>query len=266
MKLIAWSLSVLCLTVFAIALRWPIRNLPPQLIDHCGDLGDPRSAPIVVVGVVQSDLVVLRPVPMHTAQKTPLQMRRMHVAIENVMRGDVKSEGLEIYYFTWAGGFDGPQPLGMRNVGSRRILWLRRDAGVLRTACDGWDRCTWGVYSGSHRDLKLKPGGPIERALADIVLTRGEGPINEARFAGSIVRGAPVPDEYQIENYRHLAITERAGGEAAACEALWIASHDPKLRGTVGAEMEQAHCVCRVVEHGEPDCGLKGYAHDDPPF
>jgi hypothetical protein len=190
----------------------------------------------------------------------------MQVAVENVIRGDIQDQHIGVFYFTWAGGFNGPQPLGMWNVGSRRILWLRRDGMALRTACDGWDGCTWGVYSGRHPHLKIEPGESIDRALADVALTRGEGPINEARFAGAISRGAPAPDSYLIEHYRHLAVTERAGAKAAACEALWILLHDRSLRDIAEAGMQQANCHCRIAEHGEPDCGPKGYVHDDPPY
>jgi hypothetical protein len=273
MKLITCSLSLLLVIVIAVALQGLMRSLPPRLIDQCGDGADPRSAPIVVVGVVRSDTLVLRPVPMHKDRSTPLQMRRMHVSVENVLRGDIPGQHVEIYYFTWASAFDGPQPLGMWNVGSRRILWLRRDGGVFRTSCDGWDGCTWGVYSGSHPHLKIKQGEPIERALADIVFTRGEGAINESRFAGAISRGGPAPDSYLIENYRHLALTEHAGVKAAACEALWILLSDPSLREVANAGMQQASCHCRMVEHDsdfgrrrELICGTKGYQHDDPPY
>ena len=266
MKQIRCALSTLFLIVVATALEWPRPPLPPRLVDQCGREVDPRSAPVIIVGVIESDSVVLRPVPMHSDGRTPLQMRKMRVGIENVIRGEIKDEHVEVFYFTWGGGFDGPQPLGMWNVGSRRILWLRRDGAALRTACDGWDGCTWGVYSGSHPHLKIEPGESTDRALADVVLTRGEGQIDEARFAGAISRGAPAPDSYLIEHYRRLAATERAGVKAAACEALWIFVQDRSLRDMAEAGMQQANCRCRVVEHGGIDCGPKGYVHDDPPY
>src|ERR1019366_5167762 len=98
MRLGTSLVSVLLLVVLAVCLLWPLRALPPRLIDHCGDEGNPRSsASIIIVGVVQSDIVVLRPVPMHTHRTTPLQMRRMQVEVENVLRGDIRSERVEIY-------------------------------------------------------------------------------------------------------------------------------------------------------------------------
>jgi hypothetical protein len=264
--LIRRSLSVLFLLIFAIGLQQAIRSVPPRLVDQCDRDGDSRqSAPIIIVGVIQSDTLIV-PVPMHSDRTRRLQLRRMRVAVENVLRGAIKQERVDIYYFTWGGAFNGPQPLGMWSSGSRRLFWLRRDGDLLRTACDGWDGCTWGVYSGRHPHLKETPGDPIERTVAGIVLTRGEGRINEARFSGAILRGAPVPDSYLIEDYRHLAAAELAGVKAAACEALWILSHDAPLREAAEDGMLRAHCNCRVSERGEPDCGPKGYIHDDPPF
>jgi hypothetical protein len=192
-------------------------------------------------------------------------MRRMIVGVENVLRGDISNERVDIYYFTWAGGFDGPQPLGMWRIGSRRIFWLRRDRGVLRTACDGGDGCTWGVYGGNHPRLTVNPADSIDRAVAEIVLSRGQGLITEARFAGAILRGAPVPDEYQIEDFRRLAMTELGVIKTAACEALWITGHDPRFHGISQQDMTQAHCGCPVVS-GELDCGSRSHVQDDPPY
>ncbi len=266
MNLAARSLSVLCLLVLAVEFQWPLRSLPPRLVDQCDADTDRNSAPVVIVGVIRYDRMVLRPVLMHRDRRTPLQMRRMSVAVENVLRGDIPAQEVDIYYFTWAGGFNGPQPLGMWRAGSRRIFWLRRDAGVLRTVCDGWDRCTWGVYSGSHASVKRSPDEDIHRAVADISLTRGEGSVNEARFAGAIQRGTPVPPEYEVEYDRQLAITERGGVRTAACEQLWIWWHEPNLRSAASAAIEQARCVCREGARGEPDCGPKAHGYDDPPY
>jgi hypothetical protein len=68
------------------------------------------------------------------------------VDVENVLKGSVGTGPHTVYYFTLASGFKGGQPLGMWRIGDRRVLWLRRDQGVLRTTCDLWDGCTIGVY------------------------------------------------------------------------------------------------------------------------
>jgi hypothetical protein len=56
-------------------------------------------------------------------------------------RGSLGDKTAFVYYFAFAGGFNGPRPLGFWSPPSRRVLWLRRDGGVFRMACDGWDGC-----------------------------------------------------------------------------------------------------------------------------
>lgn len=131
--------------------------------------------------------------------------------VENVLKGSKVPATITVYYFTWAGGFDGPRPLGMWDVGGRRIFFLRTDSGVLRTTCDRWDGCTEGVWSGAHPDYRHDPQKPIEYSLADLHLTRGENTLNKLRFAAEVDREEPdLPglQEYAIAKLRHLALTE----------------------------------------------------------
>ena len=61
--------------------------MPPHLIDQCDHRSDSRvSAPVIVVGVLTSDTLVSRPVPMHSDPKYPLQLRRLTARVENVHR------------------------------------------------------------------------------------------------------------------------------------------------------------------------------------
>ena len=70
-------------------------------------------APIAVVGVLSADTLVNRPVPMHSDPKFPLQLRRLTVQVENVLKGGPLPSLITVYYFTWAGGFDGPRRFGV---------------------------------------------------------------------------------------------------------------------------------------------------------
>ena len=183
------------------------------------------SSPIVVVGVILSDTLVRRPVPSHWDAQTLLQLRKLKIRVENVLRGDVIPGAATVYYFTWAGAFNGPRPLGFWVTGratvSRRILWLRHDSGVLRTACDGWDYCTMPVGSGAHPQYKPDPKRPLAYALADIWFTRGEK-TTDADFARQIDWGAPstVPEAYLFEKLQQLAATEVPAVRTAACKQL----------------------------------------------
>jgi hypothetical protein len=263
--------SILVLAA-ACALIWLANGVQsPHLIDQCDSNSNPRdSASIVIVGVLVSDTLVVRPVPMHSNPKFQLQLRRLGVRVENVLKGDISRGTVAVYYFTFAGAFEGPQPLGMWKVESRRILWLRRDAGVLRTACDGWDGCTWGVYSGAHPHFTVAPQTPIGDAVADILLTRGEGKVDDSRFAGSVQRGAPSPEDYLIEKYQHLALTEGLAIKTAACTQLWICAQDrgasQSSRNIAREAMRRADCGCITKPDGAPDCGANADIDSDPPL
>jgi hypothetical protein len=159
-----------------------------------------RSPPLVVVGVVDSDMRVGRPVPSRRDPNYPMQVHRARVQVENVLRGSISKRTFFVYYFALGGGFDGPRPLGFGSEASRRILWLRGDADVFRMACDGWDSCTMFVESGAHPRYKADPRKPLAYALADILLTRGEGKIDEIPFASEIEPGGTRTGDGRLLN------------------------------------------------------------------
>ncbi len=239
-----------------------VSGAPPHLIDQCNyERNVVNSAPIVMVGVLASDTLVSRPVPMHSDPKCPLQLRRLTVHVENVLRGAPIPTVIVVYYFTWAGGFDGPGPLGFWTVGGRRILWLRRDSGVLRTACDGWDGCTQGVWTGAHPRYKSDPQKPLEFALADLHLTRGEGITNEVAFATEVFREEPdqIPglQAYSVQKQRRLALTEHGDVKSSACFALWIYTVDrvpPTIHRDAEDAMQAANCRCTKKPDGNIEC------------
>jgi hypothetical protein len=238
---------------------WPS---PPDLMDQCDDRRSTRdSIPIVVVGVLASDTLVRKPVPMHSDPKYPLQLRKLIVRVENVLRGAPIPETITVYYFTWAGGFDGPQPLGFWKVGGRRILWLRRDSGVLRTACDGWDYCTKFVGTGAHPHYTPDPRKPIDFALVDLLFTRGEGTVNENGFGTELdevtdqVQGLQA---YSIEKLRHLAQAEHGYIRSCACRTLWVytVDHpiDPAIHRDADKALHEADCRCTTKPDGSEEC------------
>lgn len=70
---------------------------PPQLLDQCGTGDGIESAPIVIVGVLTSDILVRRPVPMHSDPTYPLQLRRLTVTVENVLKGPQVPAEITVY-------------------------------------------------------------------------------------------------------------------------------------------------------------------------
>ena len=168
----------------------------PRLVFQKGTSSDSEyltkvfAAPIVVVGAIESDTLVRGPIH---SDGMLIQLRKLKVRVENVLRGGAVLETTTIYYFTWAGAFNGPRPLGFWGVkGSinpvyRRILWLRKKP-VRRswTACDGWDECTMPAESGTHPNYKPDPRKPLAYALAGkISFTRGNG-VTDAEFARQV--------------------------------------------------------------------------------
>ena len=48
------------------------------------------------------------------------------------------------------------------------------------------DICMMYADSGSHPDYKTDPQKSLDQAVADIILTRGEGEIEESQFARAV--------------------------------------------------------------------------------
>ena len=216
-----------------------------------------RSAPFVVVGVAGSDIRIGGPVPSRHDPNYPMQLHRVDVQVENVLRGSIDERKISVYYFGFAGGFDGPRPSGFGREPSRRILWLRKERGEFRMACDGWDHCTMFVESGAHPEYGGDPQQPLDQAVADILLTRGEGEIDNLRFASQIQWGLPDQgiQDHVLEKLSYLALTEVSDVRVSACYQLWIYTQDRigrGLRQRAQASLDAAKCDCRPMPDALP--------------
>jgi hypothetical protein len=192
----ASPLKKLLLLIFLLALlclETACSGLPRFTEYDGGSNAQARLAPLVVVATTDSDVPVGRIVPSRKDSTYRMQLHRVKAHIENVLKGSINELTVFVYYFRFAGAIDGPRPLGFGRELSRRILWLRKDAGAYRMACDGWDECTMVVSSGAHPGYRADPTEPLNQALVDILLTRGKGEINDLQFANQIRSG--VPDE-----------------------------------------------------------------------
>ena len=221
-----------------------------QLVDQCGSVADPRAvAEVVVTGVIETDTLVRRPVPMRRDPRVFLQLRKLRLRVENVLLGDVAPGRLEVYYFTFWSGHVGNAPLGLWGKGSRRIWWLRRDGGVLRTACDGVDGCTLSLASGAHPGYRREAGRSVDSAVVELRMTRGKGPVREIAFATTIVEGprVVVPEPFVIGFLRRLVETEKGVVHEAACEMVWIDALDySEAKDILAAGL----CRCRELPEG----------------
>ncbi len=132
-----------------------------------------RQSPIVFVGVLNQD-TISGPVVRGKSWKTLLQLHKLDITVEECLRGSVPSKRAKIYYFQLAVASDGNRVLGSWNdvfghLESRRIFFIRPDAGVLRLACDGVDTCTIAVDSGIPTSVEA--AAPIDKKIADVLLT-----------------------------------------------------------------------------------------------
>ena len=177
-----------------------------------------ESSPIVIVGTIISDVLADRWTPRNPV---PPELRKVSVQVENMLRGDIKSKSVSIYYFITTGGYDGPPPLGYWSLGERRIFYVKPDSGVLRMACDIVDHCTLPVLSGAHPLYKPDPAEPLNNALVDILFTRGEG-VSDDLFAKGIEHAKLFgpPNQYIVTKLDLLASSSNPRIRSAVCAHL----------------------------------------------
>jgi hypothetical protein len=116
-------------------------------------------------------------------------MRRVRVNVENVLRGHFTTGAVDVFYFTYGMSHDGNRILGNWTPGERLLLFVRRDLGVVRMACDGVASCATRVYSGFHPGLKADSSRPLEATLAELFLSKGTG-LSDADFARVLERSS----------------------------------------------------------------------------
>jgi hypothetical protein len=205
------------------------------------------TASLIVVGVVEGDESLGTPVP--SPPHSPLQLHKVTVHVENILKGAVPERSFPVYYFTFVNLNVGFRALVFHREPVRRVLWLRKDGGVYRTACD-WQNCTVWIASGAHPGYRPDPDASLNQTLVDLTLTRGEGPVDNHQFAKELDQfvGRAGLEAYTIEKLRHLALTESSEVKIKACSDLWMYAHekiDVRLRDRAGDSVDIAGCNCR---------------------
>src|SRR5690349_1360946 len=120
--MVIWRSTCTALLLFGVSCA-----KPPGLVDYdvnADYLTEIFPAPLVVVATISSDTLVRRPVPSRRTPDLLLQLRRVDVRVENVLRGNARKGATTIYYFTWNTYTGGNRPLGAWTPGDRRIFWL----------------------------------------------------------------------------------------------------------------------------------------------
>lgn len=201
-------------------------NTVPKLVEYPpshepGDYQRAMSAPIILVGRLVHDSAVEHKFrPSRWDQGLNVNLWRVTVHVENVLRGGVSPDEIDVYYFRY-NFVSGPARVGTWQMGDRKIFFLRRDSGVLRTACDGWSSCVIPLLTGFHPGFRTDPDKPIAYSIVDLLLTRGQGCGDKQMIEAISKTGAYLFSmEYTIQRLRQLAMAEGPEIRRQACETL----------------------------------------------
>ncbi len=202
----------------------------PELVDYQngGYRVDLESAPVIVVGTIAGHACLGQPHRSHWHPDQSMQLCRVTVRLENVLRGKVSGTVVPIYYLIGTRQM-GHARMGMVGrgghwqIGDRAIFFLQWDSGVLRTVYDTWAAATPPVLSGSHANYKPMPGESISHQIIDILLDRGQG-CGEGQWAqailGSTARATIFDLTYTIQKLRQIAATYTPQARQAALGEL----------------------------------------------
>jgi len=203
----------------------------PQFIDvpNNSELGELAQVPFVVIGTIKADERVGSLQKSSWGKKTPVQMFRIRVEIENVLAGDIGKGSEDVFYFRSAGAWSGPARLGLLGqggtwkLGDREIFFLQRNNGLLRTICDDYAHCVTPLFSGPHPRFVRNPNRWIGFDLADILLTPGSG-CGEAQLATALSRSTgtarALSGDYALKIVEKTANDSSGQLRIAACQAL----------------------------------------------
>jgi hypothetical protein len=211
-------------------------SVPRILPENSVVNGIPAFAPFVVVGTISSNTDLHRPIKI-TSDNAPQAMLldsdtvyhlfKVNIEVENVLRGDIKQNNIDIYYYTQIGSLGGTPRLGMWNtgglwhIGDRAVFYLKKSAGVFRSYCDVVAGCATPVFSGAHSGFRMDLGPP-EHAIIDLLLTRGEGSTDDGMVKAVLSRSPEYFDEsYAILKWRQIARDDQSSKvRDAACLQL----------------------------------------------
>jgi hypothetical protein len=178
------------------------------------------TAPIVVVGTIISEREVGPAKPSAWSSRMRVRLQQLKINVENVLRGDVQLGEQEFYAFYTATSYDGPPPLGSwqyQASGKRKLFYLRRNCGVIRTVCDVKNSCVVPVNSGRHPSSIDDRKGPLERAIAQILFTRGIDITREQFLDGLESSAKFVPITYAKPHLLRLSQSGDARERDVAC-------------------------------------------------
>ncbi len=200
----------------------------PWLNDCTQFSGDwETSIPVIVVGRIVSNVAIREEHGSCRDKYFPVQLYRVTVDVENVLRGKNIPNEIRVYYFSGVGSQGGPARLGMREnggrwrVGDRELFLLRWDSGVLRTKCDTLAACVYPVLTGAHPGFRVDPTKPIAYSVVRLLLSRGEGCSDKQMIeAIESLQSWNLSEKYALTRLLDIAETETPPVRNAACQDL----------------------------------------------
>jgi hypothetical protein len=218
-----------------------------------GEVTPAEAEPLVIVGIAEGDEKIGKLVASPVSPGTRLQLHRVAVHIENVLRGSIPEHDIALYYFAFQYLNTAHPPLIFGKAPSRRLIVLRKDGGVYRAVLDGWN-CAPRIVTGAHPGYKPDPNSSAIQYEVELNLARGEGPVDDAEFAEEVKmcagygpEGTAIEKHTTTEKLAHLALTESGKVKSAACVALWNYSEwrmDESVRKQARDAMKAAGCKC----------------------
>ena len=190
------------------------------------------SAPLVVLGRVLSVTNVGRPHPSHVDPLIEVQLTRIWIDIEEVIKGNAETGPAAFYYYAVSSTKELiPPHIYLPVVGGHRIFFLDRVGATLRSVGDVFDH-TLRVFTGTHPQGFCRSKEP-RCCIADILLTPGRDfdrkwfPIflGDAYYAAGVLCCKGVATRLLYA----LALNSDQGVATAARDIFWAESLETQL-------------------------------------
>jgi hypothetical protein len=183
-------------------------------------LDDLASVPIVVVAAIGPKAVTPVSKPFETEQvpEGPIQLLKVDISIENVLKGDAP-KGKTAFFYLQRTTATGPSLMGFQGTTTfRAILLLRKEQGKLRLLRDVRSNCAPAVFSGAHPGFRPTSGETVGDQMIDLLLTPGKG-ATEGGMLHAVFERAPfqISPKDTLVKLLGLAVSDRPLIRTAAC-------------------------------------------------
>ncbi len=201
---------------------------PAMLAAGANTLTTFLETPIVLVGLVTGVNAVGAPRQARRSPGTLLQLTRVELHVENMLRGKVESRNIKFYFF----GFSDKNPayIGLPRyqvaIGERRIFFLTTELGRLRSVGDVLDY-TLPVASGFHENIRAEPEVPLRLSIPEVLLSVGKGS-NPRAMSATLSILCPVSDYLAPQTTTVRLLKDLISGSdkgLAAASCLYLAEN-----------------------------------------